>query len=153
MEVFAAKPRWVGNLAGYFHFLHFVFITAPNPFVDAEVMIEFQRIDVAAPHLDCRMVFISTATFNGADDLIRFYSLFAKPSIIECPNGFFKIRVGEKSLHGLWLFTNAYFIADTDSARIKNTSEDAFFGHDAIAHSIKNGAGFGTDLTDLCYFQ
>ncbi|HOX15812.1 MAG TPA: hypothetical protein PLP18_06750 [Smithellaceae bacterium] len=40
VEVLTAKPRRIGNLAGYFHFLHPVLIAALNPFINAEIVIE-----------------------------------------------------------------------------------------------------------------
>ena len=94
MKIIAAEPGGIDDFAVNRHFLHPVFVAAPDPFLQRQVIIKLQSINVSAPHFDRRMMFPAAPVFNGPDDLISLYPLLPKAAGIECFQGFFKVGVG-----------------------------------------------------------
>ena len=153
MKVWTAKPRRVGNHAGYFHFLHFVLITAPQPLIDTKIMVQFQCVYVAPPHSHRGMITPASSGFNSAQNLISFNSLFAEPPVIKSLYGFIKIRVGEECLHRSKDMIARNLITNADIPSIRNMRENSFFWHGAIADNTKNSAGFRAGYSDFSSFQ
>jgi hypothetical protein len=55
---------------------------------------------MSAPHLDSRVITPTSAqTSQGAPNLIRLYTLLAKPAIVQDPNRLIKISKGRKGHH------------------------------------------------------
>lgn len=85
-------------------FRHFVKITPSDPLANRQIMILLQCVRISAPHGRGGMVAPArTIRGNRPEKLHRLQALFAQPPGIENPQGFGKVRIGQKRLHDKFL--------------------------------------------------
>lgn len=70
------------------------------PHFQRNIVIKHQCFDIVLPHQNGRMVSPSTAIPECANNLVCFDPLFTATAIVQTPQAFTEIRVGEEGLHG-----------------------------------------------------
>jgi len=101
MKRLVADPGRQDNLPFDDHFFHPVPISPPYPFLDGQVVVKLQGVEVAGPHPGGGMTAPAARPHRkDTDKLMSLEPLFTEPPVIENLQGPAEIGIGQKSLHG-----------------------------------------------------